>query len=297
MTIRSRDGPVRRSFDLRAGRETAQGLYEQAAHRQSHIGRKWQTEPGPHSRIGYDYVAQFSWDTPHKVEQVEIQALPFDGRICIRGLALIDQRDGSSLPLRLNSRGNFELVHSGDVKIYRALDVLPRAHLVYTADRVDDDQQAVVALTHPDFDPSTTVVLLKNPGQKGLPSTMQMTAPTLDSSRVKIQIYQPEQIVIQVDAIRPGYLVLSDTWYPGWNATLDGQPVTIERANLAFRAIHVPQGSHMLHLIYRPQSYLWGLRISLFSLLVIAALLMVGVWQKARSSAKHTRTASRPIPN
>jgi uncharacterized membrane protein YfhO len=67
--------------------------------------------------------------------------------------------------------------------------------------------------------------------------------------------------------------VLSDSWYPGWKATVDQEAATIERANLAFRAVYVPQGTHTVRWTYQPQSYLWGLWTSAVALLAIAVAL------------------------
>jgi len=49
-----------------------------------------------------------------------------------------------------------------------------------------------------------------------------------------------------------GYLVLSDTWVPGWKATLDGRDVPVIRADFAFRAVKVPPGEHEVRMDYRP---------------------------------------------
>ena len=65
-------------------------------------------------------------------------------------------------------------------------------------------------------------------------------SPSLNPSIVS---YSPEQVVIDVAASRDGYLVLTDAYYPGWVATIDGQPANIERADILFRAVKVPAGS------------------------------------------------------
>src|SRR4051812_10994045 len=57
---------------------------------------------------------------------------------------------------------------------------------------------------------------------------------------------------LDVDAKRPGRLILNDTWYPGWHAKVDGRSVPIEHANVAFRALQVPAGNHLVEFTYRP---------------------------------------------
>jgi uncharacterized membrane protein YfhO len=85
-------------------------------------------------------------------------------------------------------------------------------------------------------------------------------------------------VQIEVTAEQPGYLVLADTAYPGWQAEVDGKPVSWLYANLAFRAVAVAAGSHSVRWIYRPASLLLGEAISLLAL----AALVGGVWIKRR---------------
>jgi hypothetical protein len=266
-----RDALEQHTFTMRAGLHTAQGIFQDAAHSQARVGREWQVEAALPGQRGYDYVARVSWETPRDVLGVEIRPLPFGGILTVRGLSLIDERDGSSNPLLLNAKGRFIQVHSGDVKIYQALDVLPRAYAVHDALTIASDNLAIEAMAEPSFDPAQTVLLHADGAFDGpvstLPSPSTGTPPA--DSNVTVLVYEPHEIVLRAEMEQPGYVVLSDTWYPGWRATLDGRPTPIQRANLMFRALHVPQGSHNLHLTYRPESYVWGLGTSLGTLLIV----------------------------
>jgi hypothetical protein len=84
----------------------------------------------------------------------------------------------------------------------------------------------------------------------------------------------PTRLTIQVDASQPSYLLLADTDYPGWRAEVDGQPVEIQRANRAFRAVRVPAGTHEVVFAYRPMSVRVGAGISAaaFIILTVAAI-------------------------
>jgi uncharacterized membrane protein YfhO len=66
-------------------------------------------------------------------------------------------------------------------------------------------------------------------------------------------------------------VVLLDGFAPGWRARVDGEPVAVARANLAFRAVAVPAGTHTIELTYRPAALLVGLGLSVLALAGAAA--------------------------
>jgi len=74
--------------------------------------------------------------------------------------------------------------------------------------------------------------------------------------------------------------VLSDPFYPGWRAELDGRPAEILRANYAFRAVAVPAGQHTVTMTFRPASWAAGLAISLTTLVALAAAGVVRLRRK-----------------
>ena len=87
---------------------------------------------------------------------------------------------------------------------------------------------------------------------------------------------ESEHARISVRAQADGYLVVADTWYPGWVASVDGTEVPIERANLLFRAVRVPAGDHVVEFRYGPESVRLGAIVSGVSI-VVAFALFVGL--------------------
>jgi uncharacterized membrane protein YfhO len=59
--------------------------------------------------------------------------------------------------------------------------------------------------------------------------------------------------------VAPGYLVLSEVYYPGWRAWVDGEEAPVLRANYAFRAVAVSAGNHTVRLVFEPALWRWGL--------------------------------------
>jgi hypothetical protein len=84
-----------------------------------------------------------------------------------------------------------------------------------------------------------------------------------------------ERIALSVDAKRAGYLVLSDTYYPGWQATVDGRRAEVKPADVAFRAVAVPAGRHTVVFEYHPWSVRLGGMLSLAGLAAIALGLLL----------------------
>jgi uncharacterized membrane protein YfhO len=82
--------------------------------------------------------------------------------------------------------------------------------------------------------------------------------------------------------------VLSDSHYPGWQATLDGVPTPIHRANFALRAVRIPVGSHRVRFEYEPRSFHAGLTVSLLALGGLITALFV-----ARGNDRLTRGRRR----
>ena len=78
----------------------------------------------------------------------------------------------------------------------------------------------------------------------------------------------------------PGLLFLSDAYYPGWQALVDGTPAAIEQANFMFRAVAMGKGEHTVSFRYFPHVFFVGLFLSLISCLVLA--FVAGWWANHR---------------
>ena len=84
-----------------------------------------------------------------------------------------------------------------------------------------------------------------------------------------------DRVIIDATMIEPGYLVATVTYYPGWRATVDGQPVEILEANHAFRAVQLDQGTHTILFIYDPLLFRLGGWITLAGLVVLVAIVTI----------------------
>jgi len=74
------------------------------------------------------------------------------------------------------------------------------------------------------------------------------------ASVVTITSYEPNELHYDISSAKGGVVVFSEVYYPGWTATVDGNPVEIGRVNYVLRAINVKPGNHKVVLTFKPQS-------------------------------------------
>jgi uncharacterized membrane protein YfhO len=86
---------------------------------------------------------------------------------------------------------------------------------------------------------------------------------------------EPTLVEVEAELEAPGLLVLADSYFPGWRATLDGEPLEIHPANHLFRGVVVPAGRHRVRFSYRPRRLKLGIAASGLGAVV---LLVLGWW-------------------
>lgn len=118
------------------------------------------------------------------------------------------------------------------------------------------------------FDPAKTILLEEDPIGLRVGKDNKVNS-------VKLISYLPNEIKIDVGTDSDKLLFLSDTYYPGWKAYVDGKETRIYRADYAFRAVIVPQGSRVVKFLYAPLSFKAGYSISFLSIGLLAVFLAV----------------------
>lgn len=105
-------------------------------------------------------------------------------------------------------------------------------------------------------------------------------------SQARISEYLPGRVVIDVSGPRGGLLVLTDQYYPGWQARVDGALAPIVRADYLFRGVPVPPGEHRVEFVYRPASFRTGASISSLALATILVLALVSLRRRGVRRAR-----------
>jgi len=231
---------------------------------------------------GLEMAARVRWPEPKRPVTITLEGATPTGAWVVRGMSLIDERTGSFQSLVVSDQGEFRLAHSGDVKIYENLDVLPRAFIVPEAQVVSDDEAALEALSDPDLDLSSRVILSGGRDACRVRGAPLASEAGQDSGALlggaTITSYQPERVEIEVSLERPGYLLLTDAYYPGWEATVDGEAAPICRGDLLFRAVPLEPGEHRVVLIFRPAIQRVGIGITFVGLVAAALIWAVGLY-------------------
>jgi hypothetical protein len=168
----------------------------------------------------------------------------------------------------------FEVAYDGpDARIYRNPAALPRAFLVdhqVVAPSAAAARDTVTAMSFPARSVAVT--------EKRIAGIPQGTAGAA-AGGAEISSYQDERVILKTDARRRSLLVLTDSWFPGWKATVDGHSAPIERVDYLIRGVPVPAGKHRVEFSYEPASWRAGWILSLIALIAILGAALVG-WRR-----------------
>ncbi len=160
------------------------------------------------------------------------------------------------------------------VKWTRREETLPRAVVVGRWHEIADPREAFKRVFNPDFDPAREAVV-ESPMSDALSSPESSARASAPAGRVTSLRYGPNRVEIEAQASAPALLVLSDPWYPGWHATVDGEPTPIVRANYLFRGVPLEYGRHRIEMTYWPWQIPVGITVSIATLLLMAAALVI----------------------
>ncbi len=163
----------------------------------------------------------------------------------------------------------------GTTYLHRLETIGPRAWLVTQA-QISDDDTILQKIADPNFDRWQIALLEPNAkpliSQLKLPLTETKTPPP--NHHLPLTFPDPQTISIQVKTDTPAILILSESYYPGWQAFIDGQNAPLLRANYILRAVPIPVGQHTVKLIFQPLSFTIGAIISAVTLLFITIMVV-----------------------
>ncbi len=164
-----------------------------------------------------------------------------------------------------------------EVNVYLNEDHLPRAFVVHQVEVLEDGQEVFEEVRGQDFDPRRYALLEKSQQ----PAFQLPDSPPLTSARPRIVDYQPHRIVLEVEMPADGLLVLSEVYYPGWQAAVDGRRSKVYQTDYILRSVFVPGGKHRVEFTYDPLPFKLGLVVSALAALGALAGMVLAVRREA----------------
>ena len=181
--------------------------------------------------------------------------------------------------------------------LFELEEPLPRAYVVPESRRLPHRDSVINAVLAPDFDPRHIVVIEDSGAAASIDAPPEPAEPLAARSvagfpGAAITESMDEEVRIRLDPGVSGHLVLTDNYYPGWVAEVDGEPRPIELANFFFRGVEIRSGDREVVFSYRSVPFERGRLVSLMTL----ALASLGFLLLEIRAARSARTPPRTIP-
>lgn len=276
--------------ELRAGRDTAEWAHERPDVRPT---IKHEFAPVFDSTFGdaeqsfksYRYLARVALDERVNVKYVEVTNVSPKASLALYKISLFDSLSDGSTPLDWMPQtqdDRWEIVYEQDpVYLLRNRRALPRAWLVTQAKSVDGEEalQTIRGVSGQPFDPRRTALLETVPAE--LPPLSGNALPP--DARVQITDYRANRLTLETSSNEPTLLVLSEIFYPGWRASIDGRDTKIFLTDFLLRSVYVPAGKHRIEMSYDAPTFRNGAMITFVTLF---AILLMGLFYARHSSRK-----------
>jgi len=178
---------------------------------------------------------------------------------------------------------------SEKVNIYENKNFLPRAFLTDKAVIIKDEKKILEKLKSKDFEPKKEVVLeedfsyTSDDQKEPLGFARDKLRRRSSDEKAVVLKYAANEIILEAETNMPRFLVLSDTWYPGWKAYVDDKPGKIYRADYILRSVHLESGKHIVRFTYDPFSFKIGAIITLGTLVCCLVFVFKTTVLKTRS--------------
>jgi hypothetical protein len=272
---------------LRAGVDTAEWAHERPDVRVSiphALAPVFDARPGDeqNSYQAHRYLALVTLGARGRVDRIEITNLTGGSPLALWKASVHDTASENSTPLS-PLHAEWEPVYQHDqALILRNRSTLPRAWLVGEAEAVDGEEalRRISGESGRDFDPRRTALL------EVAPTEMPALAGGAlgPESAARVSVYEPNRLVVETRASSASVLVVSEMFYPGWEATIDDRPARIHLTNFLLRGVYVPAGEHRVEMRYRAPAARNGAIISACTLGVLCLLVVFDRRAKKRIS-------------
>ena len=209
----------------------------------------------------HNYYTRLKFSKPMVPQSITFTHAPSSGIWFVQIITLIKQNDNTQ----------FEKIHDyGDIRLYKNKTVYPRAFLVHQLETISDKSALLNRLA----DSKTyllNIAFLSTSNNEIQPQSLGIIPPDSNSTKkdsVKFIHYSPNKFILESYSSQTGFLVLSEIYYPGWKAFVDGKSTKIYRTDSILRGIYLEPGKHSILFRYQPTSFRNGLMITLITLII-----------------------------
>lgn len=176
-------------------------------------------------------------------------------------LALNVKNDDHYQIVNTLNKNNWKIVFSDkSVSVYQNPNVRPRAYFASNTEYVSSDQEMAAKVSSQKFDPRFTAIVQSNDSQ------IHGFDP---DSKIAIRKYFSQGIDLDVSTATSSFMIVSNSFDPGWKAKVNGKPAVVYKTNASFLGLKINPGNSSVSLYYMPDTFITGLIISATALLII----------------------------
>ena len=143
-----------------------------------------------------------------------------------------------------------------------------RARIFYNARALPERERIFSLWVDPNFPAQRTLLLEGRNFESGSGGNLVMSEPA------RVVAYENEKVVVEAEAKKDGWLLLLDSFYPGWKALVDSAPAEVVRADGFFRAVRVPAGRHEVIFYFHPEIFYRALMVSGLGLVLWVGMIL-----------------------
>lgn len=219
---------------------------------------------GPIRRSDTDLYEASEWDPFGSANPYRLRMMSLFGVKYVLEAKKGELKDKISTEARFPS-SEFTLVWEDAAwRIWHYTNAIPRVTFATQYLVRKDPQKLVDTLYDSSVNLANTVVLEREPVMTSLPQA----GTSVSTGSAAITSYGANTVIISTSSPVDGFAVLSDTYYPGWIATVDEKPTDVYRADFTIRAVAVPSGTHTVIFTYRPATFIIGIVLTLVGILL-----------------------------
>lgn len=272
------------TINMLAGRDTSEWAIDFPEilpimkHKKAKVFTSFPVSRGKQQGQGHQYVAILPFARELEIKRLEFQWVGPQAVLSLQKISLFDEWQGISYPLT-NVFGDFtekdrwqHVEDIEEVSVYENLRAMPRVWIVPEVMVVKKEEGLKTIHTSQLsdgrlFDPNK-IALVEEPFHfKAIEWDEKATAKLVHLSNNRIEI--------QTNSKSPSFLVLSDVYYPGWKAFINGVKTHIFQTNYVLRGVFIPAGNHIVHFEFKPKSLAYGAGISAGSTLLLITILLI----------------------